>query len=127
MIRLTATLTRRDYYSLRHIESASYFARQSAAIERNSAAYGDPYNDEEAYRLSSEHEAYVIGAILSSVAFLEATINELFSTALDRYFYSTYRAANPNVDYESLLAGPWAEQEYRRRARTLENTTQLLA
>lgn len=59
--------------------SAAYFIRSAKAIEESSSGLpGD-----ERMRGSAEHRAYVSSAILLTVAFLEANINELFSDCAD--------------------------------------------
>ena len=69
------TITR-QYLSHSHILAAAYFARQSARIEREHGSKGwIEVNKSGAF---IQHRAYVMGAIFSAVAFLEATINELF-------------------------------------------------
>lgn len=71
------TLKIRSYYSDNHIRSAAFFARSSFRIE--SKANKDSFED----KFSVEHRAYVTGALFFVVAFLEATINELFADAAD--------------------------------------------
>lgn len=62
----------RHYHSTIHIESAAHLARLCAAVEKN------PENHQE-----GEHRAFATGAILTAVAFLEATINEVLSDAVE--------------------------------------------
>lgn len=68
----------RFYYSHYHIMSAAFFARESGKFERE---------NKEKDIVSSEvlvpHRAYVTGCIFSSVSFLEAQINEIFTDAAD--------------------------------------------
>lgn len=66
----------RAYLSNTHITAAAVFARQAAAVESQYA----PDRWAEAHALD---QTYAIGAVLSSVAFLEATINEMFADAAD--------------------------------------------
>jgi hypothetical protein len=68
--------------SFDHMASAHFFSQNALEIEnkRNHAILQRPqYLD-----LRFHHQAYVIGAIFSAVAFLEATINELF-LEVDKY------------------------------------------
>ena len=73
---LSATASVKTNFSDYHMLSAAHFARQSAIIEKS---YKDGITDE----LRAEHRAYVTGAIIVSVASLEATINEVFISAID--------------------------------------------
>lgn len=66
----------RKYFSIQHIQSAALFAMHAYSIEKN---YDGVFSDE----LFSHHSSYVTGSILSSVFFLEATINELFADTLE--------------------------------------------
>jgi hypothetical protein len=67
----TLTLLSKD-----HLGGALYFAESAALIEQSEAG---------TQRLA-EHRAFVIGAVLCSVGFLEAKINELFHFAEDSLF-----------------------------------------
>nr|CBH39339.1 conserved hypothetical protein [uncultured archaeon] len=73
---VSATVSLKTNFSGHHMLSAAHFARQSAIIEKN-------YKDEITDELRAEHRAYVTGAIIVSVASLEATINEVFISAVD--------------------------------------------
>jgi hypothetical protein len=66
----------RFYYSHYHLTAAAFFARQSAQIERN-----NPSGDAGSFEDLLQHRAYVTGCIFSSVSFLEAQINEVFTDA----------------------------------------------
>jgi hypothetical protein len=70
------SIKERTYYSIQHIQSAAIFARLSHDIEK---AYDGKFVNE----VSTEHNSYVTASIFSTVAFLEATINELFVDAVD--------------------------------------------
>ena len=70
------SLSLKANFSDNHMLSAAHFARQSAIIETN-------YKYEITEELRAEHKAYVTGAIIASVASLEATINEVFISAVD--------------------------------------------
>lgn len=69
----------RTYFSIQHIQSAAYFTRLSSMIEKAEI----PSNSEDFGRLLADNTATVTGAILTAVSFLEATINEVFTDALD--------------------------------------------
>jgi hypothetical protein len=64
----------RVYYSSYHLWAAQKFAERAAEVERRSL---------EIPRFDIEQRAYVTGAILSAVAFMEAAINELFQDVAD--------------------------------------------
>jgi hypothetical protein len=68
----------RFYFSHYHIMSAAFFARESGKLEREN-------KDKESFpsKIQSEHRAFVTGCIFSSVSFLEAQINELFTDAAE--------------------------------------------
>ena len=61
------------YYSIRHAQSAAYFAQQATSVENRSS---DETGNREAIL-----EAYVASTLFSSVAFLEALANEMFADA----------------------------------------------
>ncbi len=66
----------RSYFSIQHIQSAAYFAKEAAKIEKQvkENMRGD---------VSAVHCAYVTASIFTAVAFLEANINEIFCDAYD--------------------------------------------
>lgn len=66
----------RFYASIQHVQSAALFARHAYAIETSGKT---KLSD----KLLAEQKAYVTGAIFSSIAFLEATINEFFDDVID--------------------------------------------
>lgn len=83
-------------FSDNHMLSAAHFARQSAIIETN-------YKDEITEELRAEHRAYVTGAIIVSVASLEATINEVFISAVDdENLFEDFDHTTPKVLKELL-------------------------
>lgn len=65
----------RTFFSLQHIKAASYFANCAHSIEQEADKVEGPHTN------MTAHNASVTAAILSSSAFLEATINELFAEA----------------------------------------------
>lgn len=71
----------RDCFSVRYLQSAALFCRLAYAIEQECRDTGTV--PEEA-RL--RHEAFVLSAVLSSVTFLESTVNELHADATDDEF-----------------------------------------
>ena len=65
----------RTYFSIQHLQAAAYFAKQSKELEAGSVHH--------ASELTGSHvrKAYVTGSLLSSIAFMEALINELYADA----------------------------------------------
>lgn len=71
----------RDCFSVRYIQSATLLCRLAYAIEQEFRTSGTV---PEETRL--RHEAFVLNAVLSSVSFLESTVNELHADATDEEF-----------------------------------------
>ena len=63
--------------SFSHIKAAALFAQLSYEIEDN---YDDSQDTSE---LFDKHRSYVMGSIITTVSYLEATINELFTDVAD--------------------------------------------
>ena len=113
------SISMRPYFSDYHVRAAAFFSEQSAELENKHgskppADWGSSFYD---------HRACVMGSILSSVAFLEAAINELFVDSVE------YVAKDPQppptdpprpvdqLDREGreLMAGMWPFDVDRRR------------
>lgn len=62
------------YFSIQHIQSAAFLARQAFALEREQGTVFDGDRD-------SDIQACACGSVFSSIAFLEALVNELFADA----------------------------------------------
>lgn len=63
--------------SFSHIKAAAHFAKLSYEIE-------DKYDDsQDSSELFEKHRSYVIGSIITTVSYVEATINELFTDVAD--------------------------------------------
>ena len=94
----------RDCFSVKYIQSAALFCRLGYGIEKDYAGTGVLYEEQ---RL--RHEAFILNALFSSVAFLESTINELWSDAADNaYFFS-------DKDTEALfhaIGEKWNNENY---------------
>jgi hypothetical protein len=74
----------RDCFSVRYIQSAALLCRLGYEIEQSQGKTGIP-SQESLLR----HEVFILNSILSSVAFLESTINELYADAADdAYIFS---------------------------------------
>jgi hypothetical protein len=91
--------TPRFYYSHYHLQAAALFARQSSKLEREHGGSNVVSSE-----MFSEHRAYVTGAILSAVSFLEAEINEIFADAGDDQREHIYQLG----DVIFLLRRMWA-------------------
>jgi hypothetical protein len=74
----------RDCFSVRYIQSAALLCRLGYQIEKDFLESGTISEED---RLS--HEVFILNSILSSVAFLESTINELFADAADDAYFFT--------------------------------------
>lgn len=72
------TITIGYTFSRQHAYSACILARKATEFEDSHTGLSE-HSRQERY----EHQAYVIGSVLSAVAFLEATINEVFGAAED--------------------------------------------
>ena len=70
------TISMRAYFSTYHLWAAKDFARQAKKVECEHR--GKP-------KFDIRHRALVINSILSSVAFAEAAINEVFQDASDQH------------------------------------------
>jgi hypothetical protein len=81
--------TPRFYYSHYHIQAAALFARRSSKLEKEHGG-----NNVVSSKVFSEHRAYVTGAILSAVSFLEAEINEIFADAGEDQREHIYQLGN---------------------------------
>jgi len=71
----------RDCFSVRYIQSAAVLCRLGYQIEKHYSESGE-VSEEARIR----HEAFILNSILSSVAFLESIINELYSDAVDNAY-----------------------------------------
>jgi hypothetical protein len=108
----------RVYLSVGHLKNASHFARLTGEIEQHT---------EFVWGTIKPHEAYAMSAVLSSVAFLEASVNELYADAAGdsvpseilRSIGTGYAMEMPK-DVRSILAILWTTERFRMTARTLE-------
>ena len=76
---MSITISMRHYLSISHLSAASLFAKQCRDIE--SSAGATPLDSQE----RRQYNAYVVSSVILSTAFLEATINELFSDCADEH------------------------------------------
>lgn len=87
----------RTYLSISHLLAASIFANKSKLIE-------DEYKfDTISQSEKHEHQAFVVSSIIMSAAFLEATINEIFSDCLE----SNTDERIKKIPNHSLMARLW--------------------
>lgn len=109
----------RDCLSVRYIQSAALLCRLGFAIEQEYRA-AETVPPEARLR----HEAFVLNAVHSSVAFLECTINELHADAADEaYFFA-------DEEHERLLrqiGGRWKNEKNFDRAPLLTKYQKILS
>ncbi|MDD1704084.1 MAG: hypothetical protein LUP97_02465 [Methanoregula sp.] len=72
----------RDCLSVRYSQSAALLCRLGYEIESSARKTGDASSND-----LLRHEAFILNSVLSSVAFLESTINELHADAADGAYY----------------------------------------
>lgn len=90
---------KRVYFSPSHLWAAEHFVRLASEIE---AAHNGPPQPNIA------HRAYVMNAVLSAAAFLEAAINELFDDVIDGH----PRFIDPlTIETRRSLSGLWQRAE----------------
>ena len=89
----------RDCFSVRYIQSAALLCRLAFAIEQEYLKGGPVQADAQL-----RHEAFTLNAVLSSVSFLESTINELHADATDEEYSSVDENARhaPQDDREAV-------------------------
>ncbi len=94
-----------------HIQAAVLFARQSGAIESEHG--GKAYEELQGTGAVEADQAYVLGAVFSSVAFLEAAINELFNDVVDGVETTQFKELAPEV--RKAMAGVWEQDVAEHR------------
>lgn len=99
-----STIMMRVYFSAYHLWAANHFAQLTAAIEGK---------HEGRSRFDIEHRTYATNAILSSVAFMEAAVNELFQDAADNH-QSYIEPLSSEV--RAAMATLWKVTEERNRS-----------
>lgn len=75
---MSASVAAWSSYSLDHARAAAHFVRQCSKLEAETAI---PLDRAITQQVLAEHRSAVTAAIFASAAFLEASINELFSSA----------------------------------------------
>jgi hypothetical protein len=71
----------RDCFSVRYIQSAALLCRLGFVIEQEYREAGEVAADP-----GLRHEVFILNSVLSSVAFLESTINEFYADAADEAY-----------------------------------------
>jgi Ni/Co efflux regulator RcnB len=108
----------RDCFSVRYIQSAALLCRLGYQIEREYREVKDIPAD-----IQLRHEAFILNSVLSTVAFLESTINELYADATDEaYFFADER-------HEALLrliSEKWKNEKNFDRAPMLAKYQKIL-
>jgi hypothetical protein len=82
----------RDCFSVRYIQSAALLCRLGFLIEQEYRGATEVPGD-----VLLRHEAFILNSVLSSVVFLESTINELYADAADEAYFFT------DAKHEALL------------------------
>jgi len=108
----------RDCFSVKHIQSAALLCRLGYQIETEYARTGAISQDS---RL--RHEAFILNAIISSAAFLETAINELWSDAADNaYLFSDEK----NETLLQAIGEKWKNENYFDRTPLLTKYQKIL-
>lgn len=111
----------RDCFSVRYIQSAAVLCRLAYGIEKEYTGQTRP--GVPGPELLLRHEAFVLNSVLSSVAFLESTINELYADASDdAYFFA-------DAEHEALLraiSDGWRNEKNFDRAPTVNKYQKIL-
>ncbi|NMB79535.1 MAG: hypothetical protein GYA23_10640 [Methanomicrobiales archaeon] len=108
----------RDCFSVRYIQSAALLCRMGFSLEQDYRAAPDVPQE-----VILRHEAFILNSILSSVYFLESTINELYADASDEaYFFADEK-------HEALLreiSDRWTNEKNFDRAPILTKYQKIL-
>jgi len=104
MLKESIIIKSRTRYSIQHIQSAAYFARLSADIEKTK---GGISND-----LLNDYQSCVTASIFASVSFLEATINEVFADTVDNPPDSCVKQLNQSII--KTIAKVWNTLEIKK-------------
>lgn len=109
----------RDCFSVRYIQSAALLCRLGYAIEKDYAESGQVSQD-----ALLSHEVFILNSVLSSVAFLESTINELHADAADNAYFFRDRS---NEALLQKVAEGWKNEKNFDRAPVLAKYQKILA
>ncbi len=109
----------RDCFSVRYIQSAALLCQLGFLIEQEYREVRNIPTD-----VQIRHEAFILNSVLSSVAFLESTINELYADAADEaYFY----ADEKHEALLHLIHEMWTNEKNFDRAPMLTKYQKILA
>lgn len=108
----------RAYLSIGHLKNAAHFTRLTGEIERRERFVRGAIKP---------HDAFAMGAVLSSGAFVEAAVNEVYADAADdshpwevmRMIGEGYAERMPE-ELRTALSGLWNTRTWRMRTPTLE-------
>jgi hypothetical protein len=109
----------RDCFSVRYIQSAALLCRLGFLIEQEYRETGAIPAE-----MQLRHEAFILNSVLSTVAFLESTINELYADVSDEAYFFT------DETQEALLrtiAEGWKNEKNFDRAPVLARYQKILA
>lgn len=111
-------ITMRNYFSTHHLWTAIRHAHEAQAIEASHAGRS---------RFDRTHRGYVLSSILSSVAFVEATVNELFEDAEDGHGLSGDGYLAPlTTDVQSAMGAFWTKNKADRKLTIVEKYQRLM-
>jgi len=108
----------RDCFSVRYIQSAALLCRLGYLIEQEYRGIQDVPAE-----IQLRHEAFILNSVLSTVAFLESTINELYADATDEaYFF----ADEKHEALLRLISEKWKNEKNFDRAPMLTKYQKIL-
>jgi hypothetical protein len=108
----------RDCFSVRYIQSASLLCQLAFAIEQEYREAQEIPPD-----LQLRHEVFVLNSVLSSVSFLESTINELYADVADEAYYF---ADEKHEALFKLIGEKWKNEKNFNRAPLLTKYQKIL-
>ncbi|MDP3396065.1 MAG: hypothetical protein Q8S57_05285 [Methanoregula sp.] len=108
----------RDCFSVRYIQSAALLCQLAYAIEQE---YREVKEISAAFQL--RHEVFVLNSVLSTVSFLESTINELYADVADGAYYY---ADEKHEALLRLIGEKWKNEKNFDRAPLLSKYQKIL-
>jgi hypothetical protein len=110
-IKVGLAITQRTSFGLTHLTTSSHLVRKAIAVEQEKSTSACPSP------VAEEHKAYVTSAIVMSVAFLEATINEFFEDCSDDQYKILKDISKAlNEDRINLVKEIWGKLELPKKA-----------
>jgi hypothetical protein len=114
-----STIRFRDCFSVRYIQSAALLCRLGFLIEQEYRKAGEIPPE-----AGLRHEAFILNSVLSSVSFLESTVNELYADASDEaYNFSDER----HEELLRLISEQWKNTKNFDRAPVLTKYQKIIA